>query len=214
MTSAANPAITHRHLVFHRWRSLSLGIFLMLMALVVQTYASAYVVRTGGNFVGDIILDNLPIINLSFIYVECAFLLIIFTTLLVIAKPRYILFTLKAVAFLIIIRSFFISVTHLGIYPHQIILDGGFFDRLFIIFDLQAGYFFSGHTAFPLMMMLIFWREPLWRYFFLIMAFVFGASVLLSHVHYSIDVFAAPFMVYSIFKLAEYWFPGDRALCS
>ena len=32
---------------------------------------------------------------------------------------------------------------------------------------------------------------------------VFGITVLFAHVHYSIDVFAAPFITYAIFKLAE-----------
>ena len=36
----------------------------------------------------------------------------------------------------------------------------------------------------------IFWDEKLWRYVFLALAVVFGAAVLLAHVHYSIDVFA------------------------
>jgi hypothetical protein len=38
---------------------------------------------------------------------------------------------------------------------------------------------------------------------------VFGLSVLIAHIHYSIDVFAAPFMAYSIFSLARYFFKKD-----
>jgi membrane-associated phospholipid phosphatase len=40
----------------------------------------------------------------------------------------------------------------------------------------------------------------------------FGASVLLAHVHYSIDVFAAPFIVYGVFVIAAKVFPAG--LCT
>ena len=60
-------------------------------------------------------------------------------------------------------------------------------------------------------MALIFWDDDFWRPFFIVMAVVFGASVLLAHVHYSIDVFAAPFIVYGVYKIAERFFPKDFA---
>ena len=58
-------------------------------------------------------------------------------------------------------------------------------------------------------MALIFWREKLWRFLYLAASAIFGIAVLLAHVHYSIDVLAAPFMTYSIFKLTEYMFKED-----
>ena len=63
-------------------------------------------------------------------------------------------------------------------------------------------------------MALIFWDDDFWRPFFLAAAVVFGASVLLAHVHYSIDVFAAPFIVYGIFAIAQRTFKKDYALMS
>ncbi|MBI3904685.1 MAG: hypothetical protein HY309_03785 [Pseudomonas fluorescens] len=38
---------------------------------------------------------------------------------------------------------------------------------------------------------------------------LFGISVLLGHLHYSIDVFGAFFITYSIFCLAKKFFPKD-----
>ncbi len=61
-------------------------------------------------------------------------------------------------------------------------------------------------------MALIFWNDKFWRRIFLVLSFVFAASVLLSHVHYSIDVFAAPFITYGIFKIAAKFFPRDYSL--
>jgi uncharacterized membrane protein YcjF (UPF0283 family) len=59
---------------------------------------------------------------------------------------------------------------------------------------------------------LLFWNRTFWRRFFMVMTVVFGAAVLLAHVHYSIDVFAAPFIVYGIFVIAGKLFPRDFAL--
>jgi len=119
---------------------------------------------------------------------------------------------MKAVAVFIATRAFMISVTHLGVYPGQIVPDPGFFDGIYSALNLQAGYFFSAHTGLPILMALIYWDEKFWRYVFLAFSLIFGISVLLAHVHYSIDVFASPFMTYSIFKLSQYLFSDDYEL--
>lgn len=185
---------------------------LLIGAFILGFFANSYSTRTGGNFVGDFFLDNLPVVNLNPIIIEGALLTMLIGIVLLLAKPRYIIFTIKAAAIFITIRSFFVAVTHLGVYPNQIVPSNGFFDQLYVALNLQAGYFFSGHTGLPYLMGLIFWKEKFWRYFFFIVSASFGVSVLLAHIHYSIDVFAAPFMTYSIFKLAQYFFPKDFKL--
>ena len=194
-------------------RSLCVAFLLIALALVFQYYSSAYSTRNSSRFVGDIFLDNLPVVNMNGVIIEGAmFTILVVGAALLLCKPKYILFTLKAVAIFIAIRAFFVAATHLGIYPDQIVPGNDIIDRIYMALDLQAGYFFSAHTGLPFLMALIFWDERLWRYILLSLSFVFGVSVLLAHVHYSIDVFAAPFMTYSIFKLAQYLFPADYKL--
>ncbi len=194
-------------------RSLLVAFVLLGLAIVFQFYASLYSTRVSSNFVHDIFLDNLPTIDLNVIIVEGALLAIAGTAFLLATKPQYLIFSLKAVAIFIATRAVFVSVTHLGIYPGQIGPDPtGFFDNIYTGLGLQAGYFFSGHVGLPVLMSLIFWKERFWRFLYIGAAVVFGASVLIAHVHYSIDVLAAPYMTYCIFKISQYFFSADYKL--
>jgi membrane-associated phospholipid phosphatase len=61
-------------------------------------------------------------------------------------------------------------------------------------------------------MALIYWDDKPKRYLFLAWSVVFGATVLLGHLHYTIDVFAAFFITYGIYHLARWLFPRDYDL--
>ena len=175
-------------------------------------YELSYSLRPTSTPVGDLLLDNLPVVNLNFIIVEGALLAILAGTVFVLLRPRYILFTLKSLALLIIVRALFVSLTHVGIYPGNIDPGVGIFDGIYTYLNFQTGFFFSGHTALPFLMALIFWQERPARIAFLSLSCIFGVAVLLAHIHYSIDVLAAPFMAYGIFNSAHYLFPRDREL--
>lgn len=175
-------------------------------------YELSYSLRPTSTYVGDILLDNLPVVNLNVIIVEGAFLAIVLGTIYVFLRPRSVLFTLKAIALFIAIRALFVSLTHVGIYPGNVDPGLGLFDGIYTYLNFQTGFFFSGHTGLPFLMALIFWEDIPARSLFLLLSAVFGAAVLVAHIHYSIDVLAAPFMAYGIFKMAAYLFPRDHAL--
>lgn len=215
--------VTHSSVFTHRdlrarehLYSLVEGLGLLILAFIADhfagLYALSYSTRATSVYVGDLLLDNLPVVNLNLIVIEGALWAIALSCVLIALHPRRILFTLKALGLLIIIRAFFISLTHVGIYPGQINPGAGIFDAVYSYFNLQTGFFFSGHTSFPFLMALIFWDERVWRYAYLALSVIFAISVLLAHVHYSIDVFAAPFMAYGIFEMTRKLFPRDYAL--
>ena len=60
--------------------------------------------------------------------------------------------------------------------------------------------FFSGHTATIFIMYLVAQKKP-FRIFFLVTTIVIGLAVLIQHVHYSVDVIAAPFFGYGAYKI-------------
>lgn len=78
--------------------------------------------------------------------------------------------------------------------------------------DLGNDLFFSGHTALPFLMALIFWQNVKLRWAFILLSLFFGSAALLGHLHYSIDVFAAFFITYGIFHIALKIFPDEYAL--
>lgn len=183
-------------------------------AMMIHTWANAYIVSITGTPVEDVLLNLLPTLKIDFLIIQVPLIATFLSLVLLIYKPHYFPFTLKALSVFIIIRSFFISLTHLGASPHQLVLDHNSFGfSLYdILYNTTNDFFFSGHTGIPILLALIFWSDRLWRFIFLGIAAVFGVSVLLAHIHYSIDVFAAPFMTYSIFILATYLFPRSYRL--
>ncbi|MFA6519529.1 MAG: phosphatase PAP2-related protein [Candidatus Paceibacterota bacterium] len=196
--------------------SLLTAFFMLGSAYVFEHYANiyafAYSERPTSSYVGDLFLDNLPAVDLNLIIIEGAFLSIVLGTLYVLSKPRHILFALKALALFIIIRALFISLTHVGVYPTHIDPGSGFFADIYSYLNFQLGFFFSGHTGLPFLMALVFWDHRTARMVFLSLSVVFGVAVLLAHIHYSIDVLAAPFMAYGIFGISKRLFPRDYAL--
>lgn len=205
----------HNFWTSERCHSLYLGILLLALAFVVQISAGNYSARSAARapFVGDLFLDNLPVVNFGRAIIEGMIFFWAFILFLLCLRPRYLLFGIKAIALFAIFRAFFISLTHIGIYPEQITLGGGGpVAGLYGLFTFQGNFFFSGHTGLPFLFALIFWRERLARRAFLVVSLFFGASVLLAHVHYSIDVFAAPFITYGIYRIAARLFPKDYEL--
>jgi hypothetical protein len=207
-----------KNLFSREWvRSLAGALLLISLAFVCQhvatEYALSYAERPTSVYVGDIVLDNLPVIDLSFIIIELAlFAIVIGTSFVIFYRPRYILFTIKAIALFIAIRALFMSLTHMGIYPGHIGPGSGYFDFIYSYFNMQTGFFFSGHTGMPFLMALIFWDKKQERALFLLLSIVFAVAVLFTRIHYSIDVLAAPFMAYGIFKIAKYLFLRDYKL--
>jgi hypothetical protein len=198
-------------------RSLINAFILLGLAYVAEHFANLYELeyslRPTSTYVGDLLLDNLPVVNLNLIIIEGALLSIVVGVLFVVfRRPQYVLLTVKTLAIAIAVRSLFISLTHVGIYPGYVDPGLGFFSGIYTYLNLQTGFFFSGHTALPFIMALIFWHEKKARIVFLSMSFIFGTAVLLAHIHYSIDVLAAPFMGYGIFEIAKYLFKRDYEL--
>ncbi|MCX6731894.1 MAG: phosphatase PAP2-related protein [Candidatus Parcubacteria bacterium] len=189
--------------------SAAVGIFLLAASLIVNYFAGIYATRIASNSVTDLLLDNLPVFDIDGLFVYGAISLVVFLVIIVWRKLEYFPFVVKSVALLVFIRSIFVIFTHLGPVPNGILLPPHNPIRWF---TFGGDLFFSGHTALPFLLALIFWNEKVVRYIFLAASIFFGATVLLGHFHYSIDVFAAFFIAYGIADLAKKFFAKEYAL--
>ncbi|HEX7586515.1 MAG TPA: phosphatase PAP2-related protein [Patescibacteria group bacterium] len=189
--------------------SLLIGVSFFALSLLVSHQASTYANIRASNYVNDILLDNLPtfdvdgILNYGVIAFSLFFISFLFT------EPKKIPFILKSLALFVVIRSVFITLTHLGPLPGQTPINpNDLLSRLILGND----YFFSGHTGMPFLIALILWKNKIVRYVSIFASLLFATSVILGHLHYSIDVFAAFFITYSIFHIAIKAFPQDYKL--
>lgn len=183
--------------------------FLLSVSVIVNYYAGTYATEQASNAVTDIVLSNIPVFNVDAIFVYGPFVLIVLVTALLVAQPKYIPFTLHSLALFILIRSLFISLTHIGPFPSQTVLDLGTFSSKFIF---GGDLFFSGHTGIPFLMALVYWKQRYLRYLFIAFSVGFGTTALLGHLHYTIDVLSAYFITYTIFHIAEVVFKKEREL--
>ena len=189
-----------------RYYASLLEALLVFIASVFAThYASKYAEIHASNYVEDVILSNTRVYNFELIFVEGAIFLSLFVVALCLRFRKTAPFLIKTVSLFIIIRAIFVSLTHVGPYPTKLVLASKSLDFITSGNDL----FFSGHTGLPFLIALIFWDHLYLRSLFLAASFVFGVIVLLAHLHYSIDVFAAFFITYSIYHIAIKLFKKD-----
>jgi len=188
----------------------ALSAFLFLaLSLVINYTAGNYAVKKASNGVTDIILDNVPVMDVDGIFIYGAILFGLFVVILLIKEPKQIPFIIKNVALFVLVRAVFISLTHIGPVPQQVPLTSNIILRNLMF---GADLFFSGHTGLPFLMALSFWSNKYLRNIFRATSFIFGASALAGHYHYSIDVFAAFFVSYGIFHIARWLFAKDYIL--
>lgn len=191
-----------------KWRyysSLLEAVILFIVSVFVTHLASRYAAVNASNYVEDIVLSNTPVFDFELLFVHGAITMTLFVVVLCFIFRKTAPFLVKAVSLFIIIRALFVSLTHLGPYPTKLILDSGLLNFITTGNDL----FFSGHTGLPFLIALIFWNHIYIRLVFLTTSVVFGVIVLLSHLHYSIDVFAAFFITYTIYHMAIKLFHKD-----
>jgi len=187
------------------------GALLLIIALIANFFAIRYATESVSAPVTDIIISNIRVYDVDWIIVYGAMGLIFFASIVTLSQPKRIPFVLKSVSLFILIRSVSISLTHIGPFSPQDVIDP---TRILNALGItsSADLFFSGHTGMPFLLALIYWDDKILRYVFLAVSLIFGVSVLLAHVHYSIDVFAAIFITYTIFHISKYLFYKDWRL--
>ena len=95
----------------------------MAFSLITNYLARIYTNKSDVNYVHDIFLDNLPVVNINFIVNECVWIYVVIMVLFAIFYSQKIPLILKSIALFVFIRSIFISLTHLGPMPEHSFLN-------------------------------------------------------------------------------------------
>ncbi len=186
--------------------SVVLSLVMLTISLFVNFYAGMYATNQASNFVTDIFLSNIRTFDVDGLFVYGGFSLFIIIGFFCFFNPKKIPFTIKSISLFVIVRSIFVSLTHLGPYPTQVIVP---IKNIISYVSFTGDLFFSGHTGLPFLMSLIYWDNKIVRYFFIGLSLFFGTIVLLGHLHYSIDVLSAFFITFTIFHISKTIFKKD-----
>ncbi len=184
-----------------------IAVCLLALAVVFIAMTGDYVSETTTVAAPDLILSNIGPYNLEILFVWL-FMIVILVFLLypLIFDPYELPYAISMFSLLLIVRSGFVILTHLRPPDDAIlVVFPGFMQLLNFSNDL----FFSGHTGIPFLGFLIFRNNRLVRYFMLASSILLAVTVLLMHVHYSIDVLSAFCITYCVYKAGHQFIPRD-----
>jgi len=185
------------------------ALILLVISFFVNFFAGTYASSVESNSVTDIILSHIRVYDVDAVFIYGALFFIFFIIYLCFRYPNYLPFTIKAIALFTVIRSMFIVLTHIAPFPTVVSID---VINWLKDFSFSGDLFFSGHTGLPFLIGLIFWDKKYIRLFSIFSSIFFAIVVLMGHLHYSIDVFAAFFITYTIYHISEKFFAHDLKL--
>jgi len=176
------------------------SLILLAIATGLDYVAGNYVTKVGSAQSSDLILDYIPTIDLSIIFIY--FFLIVVSLIFIyplIFDIKKLHLAIGHFSLITIVRSIFMSLTHLKTPAEAVAVK---FPDLLSKLVFENDLFFSGHTAIPLVGFFVF-KDSKIKWFFLASSIILGLTALLMHQHYSIDVAAAFFIAYGTFKLGK-----------
>lgn len=159
--------------------------------------------QRSGHQINDFLVNALPSVDLSIPIFVVLWSVISLAVLRSLQNPQQFLTTLYAIIFLLLFRFLSISLVALdppnGLIPIMDPVSNLTYGHAdFITKDL----FFSGHTSSMFLSFLCLSRKPE-KTFALVATFVIAIFVLIQHVHYTIDVLAAPFFTFLSYRLSK-----------
>lgn len=184
-------------------KKLLLGFSLLTITLIFFSYFLNKIIEPReGKVLNDFILNKLPAINCSIPIFSIIWISAATTIFHLIKKPNLLLVFLFSYTILCFSRILSIGLVPLNPPTDIIVLTDPLTDIFYGGKFLTKDLFYSGHTATIFLMYLT--MEKKWlKLFLLIASILIGIMVLLQHVHYTIDVLAAPIFTFFIYKLGK-----------
>jgi hypothetical protein len=121
-----------------------------------------------------------------------------------IAHPKQLSIMIRAYFILLVFRALSMFMLPLEAPLTMIPLADPFIEHFGDGQTLTKDLFFSGHTATSFLLFLTMKNKVL-KPLFLVICILMASFVLLQHVHYTIDVIAAPFFSYGAYKISKFF---------
>jgi len=161
-----------------------------------------FVEQREGVVLNDPFLNTFNPIDLTWLTFVLIYLSLIIFVVTTFNKPDKLLIAFQAYGLMLIFRTIAMYLTPFEA-PETILLLNDPFVQFFAKGDiLTKDLFFSGHTGTLFLVFLLAENKTL-KTIFLILTILVGAAVLLQHVHYSVDVFVAPFVAYGAYRIIK-----------
>lgn len=159
-----------------------------------------FIEQRDGVILNDPILRTFDPIDLTWLTFALIYLSLIIFVVTTFNKPDKLLIAFQAYGLMLIFRTIAMYLTPFEA-PERILLLNDPFVQFFAKGDiLTKDLFFSGHTG-TLFLVFLLAENKTMKTIFLILTIMVGSAVLLQHVHYSVDVFVAPFVAFGSYKI-------------
>jgi hypothetical protein len=187
-----------------RWRLITI-VILIPVFLFTLPYFFNYIEKRNGVVLNDWLLAQIPPHNVSIIIFSIIWGMILLILYRSLREPSILITYCFTLAFVTVARVTCISLVPLsppiGFIPLTDPLSGVFYGEANITHDL----FFSGHTA-TLMTIFLCLKGKTDRLIGLLAVVAIGILLVVQHIHYTIDILAAPVIVYMIYSLTNRFF--------
>jgi membrane-associated phospholipid phosphatase len=175
---------------------------MLLLSLFILTRFLLYVETREGIIFPDPLLNEIQPVNLTWLIFGIIYFAVFGGLFYLGQNPKRLLITVQSYIVMILFRIIAMYITPFNHPPNMIELN----DPLVQVFGtgqlLKNDLFFSGHTA--TLFLLFLTAEKKWlKNIFMLCTIVVATSVLVQHVHYTVDVFVAPFIAYCSFVLTN-----------
>ncbi len=183
-------------------RKLAIAVLATVLSLSVLPTFFQIIQKRDGVVLHDPILDLLPAVDVSYAIVSIIYLLMILAVVRSIQSPRMLLLMVLSFCFFFLTRFITISLVPLDAPANLIVLfdpmSNSFYGENFVTKDL----FYSGHTASQFIIFFALQKKTD-KLIALIGGIAMGILVLVQHIHYTIDVLAAPIFAFICYFVAQ-----------
>ena len=182
------------------WTEPVVTLILLIATLIFFTHFINSVEARNGVELNDPVLKLFHPIDLSGIIFSIIYLSIIIGLITLLVDPKRLVIALQVYTLIVMVRIITLYLTPLNAPGNMIPLIDPIVNNFGTGQLLTKDLFFSGHTATMFFLFLVSENKKM-RLIFLLGFVIIAIAVLLQHVHYTVDVVAAPFFSYTAFRI-------------